>query len=421
MRIIAPVARFDIILLLLASSLFANATQAATPEQIKQDQITVLNAHLQTFNLDGSDRTGYDPYAAAFAPGDLQLQTEATAMALYYGGVGNLGLSSAQLQEIYDFFAYMLDVDGWLYSDYKTTPGREFKKALHNAWSLIAVDILIDNGIVDSAGIQATVVNALEAAFEPNGYMLGDPDGHQGLRTKFIQSLPFLFKVASDLGDTGAIAEARTSIDFYMANCIDGNFDIWRIDENGAKTVLINAHEAMEFTHGLLLFHGYETDATRKTTLQNNIIGIINRYSSSNWTFVNTNSEAYMATAGVAGTVNTLALFQFQFIISDAHEKGWTTNGNAAQYLDIYDTIKMTGFGDPERDNNFFYLADPDDGSSISANINSYLPGYAIAAIDSQFAVTPLPLGAPITQLLLVLAMGGLGLGGLARRRGSVA
>ena len=33
-----------------------------------------------------------------------------------------------------------------------------------------------------------------------NGYMAGDPDGSEGLRTKFVQSLPFLLKIAQDTG-----------------------------------------------------------------------------------------------------------------------------------------------------------------------------------------------------------------------------
>ncbi len=401
-------ARPALFLLSLATCLaFGAPALAATPEQVKADHITVLNAHLQTFNLGGLDRTGYDPYAHAFTA-ELQLQTESTAMGLYYGGVANLGLSAGQLQEMYDFFAYMLDGDGWLYSDYKVTPGVQYKKALHNAWSLIAIEILEDNGITDTAGVKAAVVDALEAGIDSNGYMAGDPDGSEGLRTKFIQSLPFMLKAAQDLGDAGAIAKARLAIDYYMANCLDGNFDIWRINAAGTKVLRVVSHEAMEFAHGLVLFHDYETDAARKATLEANIIGVINRYSGSPWTYTNSFGEAYMAHDAASGAVNTLALFQFQFIIQQAHAKGFVTSGNAAQYLDIYDRIKLTGFGDPEVDNNFYYVTHPDTGAAISGNINSYLPGYVIAAADSQIPPALVPVAAPLGQLVLVVAMGGI-------------
>jgi hypothetical protein len=397
-------------LLLAASSLIASSAFSATLQQMKAEQITVMNAHLQTFNLGGKDRTGYDPYAHEFNS-VLQLQTESTAMALYYGGVANLGLSAGQLQEIYDFFEYMHDVDGWAYSDYKVTPGREFKKALHVAWALVAIEILEDHGIVDTAGLKADWVNALEAGIDSNGYMAGDPNGSEGLRTKFIQSLPFMLKAAQDLGDAGAIAKARLAIDFYMANCIDagGDYDVWRIDASGTKTLRVNAHESMEFIHGLVLFHDYETDAPRKSTIETHLVGLINEYASGNWTYTNAFGEAYMANDKVSGTVNTLANFQFQYIIEQAHAKGLVTNGNAAQYLDIYDRIKLSGFSDPEVDNNFYYLAHPDTGAAISSNINSYSPGYVIAAADAQIPVPPVPLAAPIGHALLVLSMGALG------------
>jgi len=396
-------------LVLCASTILTSSALSATPAEIKAEQIAVMNAHLQTFNLGGKDRTGYDPYADEYT-GELQIQTESTAMGLYYGGVANLGLSASQLQEMYDYFEYMHDADGWLFSDYKPLPGREFKKALHVAWSIIAIEILEDNGIVDTAGLKADMVNVLEAAIDSNGYMGGDPDGHEGLRTKFIQSLPFMLKAAQDLGDPGAIAKARLAIDFYMANCIDASFDVWRIDDAGTKTLIINAHEAMEFTHGLVLFHDYETDAARKATIESNLVGLVNRYASGTWTYTNSFGEAYVADEAVAGNVNTLALFQFQYIIQQVHAKGLITNGDAAQYLEIYDRIKLGGFADPEVDNNFYYVADADDGSAVDSNINSYLPGYAIAAIDSQTAPPIVPFASPLGRVVMVLGMCGFGL-----------
>ena len=40
---------------------------AEEPGPSKDDLITVLNTYLTTFNLDGNDRTGYDPYSIAFS------------------------------------------------------------------------------------------------------------------------------------------------------------------------------------------------------------------------------------------------------------------------------------------------------------------------------------------------------------------
>lgn len=401
---------------LMALTALAGTADAATLEQIKAEQIAVLNAHLQTFDLDGADRTGYDPYADEFT-GELQIQTESTAMGLYYGGVDNLGLSGTQLQEMYDFFAFMLDGDGWLLSDYKPASGVEFKKALHNAWSLAAIEILESEGIADTAGIKTAVVDVLEGALDSNGYMAGDPDGSQGLRTKFVQSLPFMFKAAQDLGDTGAAAKARQALDFYMANCVDANFDIWRIDETGAKVLRVNSHEAMEFTHGLLLFHTYDTDPTRRAAIEAALVGIIDRYSGPTWTYTNSFGEAYVANDAAAGVVNTLAHFQLQFIIEQANDKRLTTTGDASQYVAIYDRIKLSGFNDPEVDNNFYYQADPDTGASISSNINSYLPGYAIAAADAQIPPPPVPLLGPLAQGMLMLGIGALGAVAGMRRR----
>jgi len=362
----------------------AGSATASTPQQIKTDSIVVMNAYLQTFHLGGENRTGHDPYAWAFAGKD-KIQTESTAMALFYGGVENLGLTPAQLQEIYDFFAYMMDSDDWLYSDYTTAAGREYKKSLHTAWSLIAFDILEAHGIEDPDDLKARTRDALEAAIDVNGYMAGDPISNESIRTKFVQSLPFLLKVAQDTGDDGAIAAARRSIDFYMAHCIDGSYDVWRTNASGAQVVRVNSHEAMEFTHGLVLFHQYETDAARKTAIRSNLIGILNRYTSSAWTFTNSYGEKYLSATGSAGTVNTLSTFQIQYALAFAAREGWMASGLAGPYLPIVDRIKMAGFGDPERDNNFYYHAHPDTGASLNSNINSYNPGYVIYAIDSQY------------------------------------
>jgi cysteine-rich repeat protein len=388
----------------------AGPAQAVDPAQVKRDAITTLSAHMRTVNLGGIDRTGYDPYATAF-DGELKIQTEATAMALYFAGVENLGLSASQLQAIYDYFEYMLAGDGWLYSDYTAGPTREFRKGLHNAWALIAIDILEQNGISDSANIKTQVRDTLEAAIDSNGYMAFDPDGNSlNLRTKFVQSLPFFFKIAQDTGDAGAIAKARLSIDFYMANCIDANYDVWHIDASGTKLALITSHEAAEFAHGLYLFHEYETDATRKTAIQANLTGILNRYESGTWSFTNSFAEKYLSSAASAGTVNTLSTFQIQFLLEFAARKGWITSGLAGAYLDIVDTIKITGTGDPELDNNFYYLADPDTGAQISANINSYNGSYVIHAIDVQYKTisgTILDSGTPVAGVLVSADGGG--------------
>ncbi len=369
---------------LLISVAFGSVASADTPTELKQNAITVMNAHLRTLNLSGANRTGIDPYSDAF-DAETKIQTESTAMALHYGGVANLGWNATQLQEVYDYFSYMADVDGWLYSDYTPLGGRVFKKGLHNAWSLAALDILVANGIADTNNLRASVRDAVEGALDANGYMAGDPDGNEGLRTKFVQSLPFFFKVAQDTSDAAAVAKARQSIDFYMANCIDGNFDVWRTDATGAKVLLINTHEVMEFAHGLQLFYEYETDATRKATIQTNLTGILTRYSGSNWSFTNSFGEIYLSDAGAAGTVNTLAHFQMLYILEFAARNGWMASGIAEPYLAIAGRIKMSGFGDPERDNNYFYQAHPDTGAQISANINSYEPGYQIAAIDALY------------------------------------
>ncbi len=52
--------------------------------------------------------------------------------------------------------------------------------------------------------------------------------------------------------------------------------------------------------------------------------------------------------------------------------------------MPIMDRIKISGFGDPQRDNNFYYLANPNTGATIGGHggINSYCPGYGIHAID---------------------------------------
>jgi cysteine-rich repeat protein len=368
---------------------------------------------MRTVNLSAKDRSGYDPYAEFF-DGELKIQTESTAMALYYGGVENLGLTPTDLQKIYDYFEYMFDTTapdaGWLYSDYTNGPTLEYKKALHDAWSLIAIDILEQNGITDTANLKAQVRDTLEAAIDSNGYMAGDPDGSEGLRTKFVQSLPFLLKVAQDTSDAGAVAKARLAIDFYMASCIDGSFDVWRTNAAGAKTTLINTHQVMEFTHGLLLFHDYETDATRKTTIKNNLIGILNRYTGSTWTKTNSFGEKYVSDDGSTGVVNSLAQFQIQYILAAAEQRGWIGAGVAAQYLDINARTKMTGTGDPERDNNYFYRHDPDTGAQVSANINSYHPGYQIHAIDAQYKTisgTILDGGSPLAGVAVTADNGG--------------
>jgi len=385
-----------------AFTLLFSASAAAA---LKDDLVTVLNAHLRTFNLDGKDRTGYDPYANAFDIED-KLQTEATAMALWYGGVDNLGLSSADLQEIYDFFSYMLDTDGWLYSDYTTTAGREYKKGLHNAWALIAIDILEANGITDTDSIKTTVRDTLEAAIDVNGYMAGDPDGDvsdEYLRTKFVQSLPFLLKIGQDTSDTGAIAAARRSVDFYMSNCIDANYDVWRIDSTGAKQVPINSHEVTEFAHGLALFHQYETDTTRKTTIENNLTAILQRYSGSIWSFTNSYGEKYLSHDGSSGTVNTAAQFQIQYVLAYAAQQSWVDASEAEKYMPIADRIKISGFGDAERDNNYYYNAHPDTGASLSSNINSYCPAYGIHAVDVQSLISGYVLDSGTTPLEGVL------------------
>jgi cysteine-rich repeat protein len=61
------------------------------------------------------------------------------------------------------------------------------------------------------------------------------------------------------------------------------------------------------------------------------------------------------------------------------------TPGLGLDYLPIIDRIQITGTGDGERDNNFYYLANPENGGVISSNINSYLPAYVIFAMDTQF------------------------------------
>ncbi len=284
---------------------------AAEPSPSKDDLITVLNAHLDTFYLDGKNRTGYDPYAYAYS-GRRKLQTESTAMALWYAGNDNLGLNSTQLQEIYNFFLYMLDADGWLFCDYTSGSGRKYKKFLHQAWSLAAIQVLEDNGITDSENLKTTLRDTLEGAINANGYIGGDPDGNEIKRTKAVQSLPFLFKVALDTGDTDAIAAVTKSIDFYMDNCIDANYDVWCINSSGAKTTKLNTHEVMEFSHGLYLFYEFETDNTRKNTIKDNLIGILQKYSSSEWSFTNSYGEKYISDNGSSGTVNTVAQYQVQ-------------------------------------------------------------------------------------------------------------
>ncbi len=363
--------------------LSAAAAAASTPQQTKNDAIVVMNAHLQTFHLGGKDRTGYDPYAYAFAGKD-KIQTESTAMALYYGGVENLGLSATQLQAIYDYFVYMMDSDDWLYSDYTVSAGLEYKKSLHTAWSLIALDILEAHGIPDTDNLKGRTRDALEAAIDANGYMSGDPNSNESIRTKFVQSLPFLLKVAQDAGDAGAIDAARRAIDFYMANCIDGNYDLWKVNASGSKTSKLVSHEMGEFAHGLYLFHQYETDSARKADIQSNLEGILQRYTGPAWSYTNSYGEKYISNAAASGNVNTLAQFQIQFVLALAAREGWVSSSLAAEYLPIIDRIKMTGFGDPELDNNYYYQVHPDTGAAISGNINSYLPGYVIFAMDVQ-------------------------------------
>ncbi len=63
--------------------------------------------------------------------------------------------------------------------------------------------------------------------------------------------------------------------------------------------------------------------------------------------------------AGSAGTVNTLSTFQIQYALAFAAQQGWMASGLGEQYLAIVDRIKMSGFGDPERDKNFYYQGNP--------------------------------------------------------------
>ncbi|MDH4017644.1 MAG: hypothetical protein OEV20_09900, partial [Actinomycetota bacterium] len=371
--------------ILLLSSFTAAASRAAEPHEVKRDAITLMNAFETTFFLDGKNRLAHDPYAFHSAGID-KLQTESTAMALYFGGIDNLGLTPVELQEIYDFFAYMMDDgDDWMFNDYTTGAGRAYKKSLHVAWVLVALEMLIDRGISDVDDLLARSVDALEAGTDVNGYMSGDPASNESIRTKYVQSLPFFFKSALDLGDTGAVAAARRSIDFYMANCIDANFDLWKVDASGTKTVKLVSHEMGEFAHGLYLFHQYETDAARRAVILGNLIGVLQRYTSSAWTLTNSHGEKYISNTGAAGTVNTLAQFQIQFVLALAAREGWVSSTLAPEYFPIIDRIKITGTGDPERDNNYYYYTHPDTGAVLSSNINSYLPGYVIYAMDVQY------------------------------------
>jgi len=114
----------------------------------KEDLINVLNAFKHTRDVDSKDRTGYGPYADEFLQ-DPEIQTESTALALWLGGVENLGIG-ADLQEFYDFFTHMEDTDGWLYSNFKSDDSREYKKFIHNGITLKAIEVLEDNGIEDT-------------------------------------------------------------------------------------------------------------------------------------------------------------------------------------------------------------------------------------------------------------------------------
>ena len=354
----------------------------AAPHPSRDELKTLIGAYLTTFNLNGSDRTGYDPYAYAWT-GVHKLQTESTAMALWYAGNDDLGLTPTQLQNVYNFFAYMRDADGWLFSDYTAATGRVYKKFLHNAWSLAAIEVLEDNGIADSELLKIGIRDVLEGAINANGYIGGDPDGSEGLRVKAIQSLPFLFKVALDTDDTAAMAKARTAVDFYMANCIDASYDVWYITSTGSKTTKINTHEVCEFTHGLCLFYEYETDAARRSSLKSKILGILQRYTGAPWTLTNSYGEKYMSDGTSLG-VNTLAQYQIQFLLSFAIRKNWMAPSVGADYMPVLARIHMAGTGDVQRDNNCYYQANENTGASISANINSYLPSYGIYAIETE-------------------------------------